>query len=49
MGCDKDNRDLKVIGDQLALELDAVHSRHADVEQQAVRPSRLARTQVLFG
>jgi hypothetical protein len=32
-----------MIGSQLALQLDAAHPRHADIEYQAIRPSRLVR------
>jgi hypothetical protein len=46
---DEDNRDFRMIGNQLPLELNTTPARHAHVEYKAVRSSRLFRTQVRFG
>jgi hypothetical protein len=36
-------------GNQLPLKLDATHSRHTHIQYQAVRTSKLIRSQKLFG
>jgi hypothetical protein len=48
VGRNEDDRDLPVGRNDLTLELESVHARHPDVENQACRFARVIRTQERF-
>jgi hypothetical protein len=49
MGGDEDNRRFTMIGQQVTPEFDPIHSRHDDIQYQAIRITKMVRVQELLG